>query len=66
MSLCAALAARDIAEATGWDSTEALGQLLKSKTGCELYEDDLKLWWESPRTIAIAFLNERGMPVPDD
>lgn len=64
MSLCAAMAARDIAFATGADPTECLGRLLQSQTGSQLYEDDLKLWWDSPRDIAVAFLEEKGMPVP--
>lgn len=66
MSLCATLAAQDIALATGRDATECLGCLLQSQTGSQLFEDDLKLWWESPRNIAVAFLEEVGMPIPID
>ena len=59
MSLAAPLAAAEIAAALKCDTTEALGLLLASRTGAELYDDSLKLWWESPMTIAEMFLAEQ-------
>ena len=64
MSLCATLASVDIADAIGCDTTQALAAMLASKTGEQLYDDSLKLWWESPRDIATAYLQEIGTPVP--
>ena len=66
MSLCAALAAKEISDATGWSTTDALGGLLASQTGGELFEDDLKLWWEGPREIAVRYLAEQGLAVPSE
>lgn len=66
MSLCAALAAVDIAAATGCDTTTALARLLQSQTGEMLYDDALKLWQESPRDTAEAYLREAHLPVPPD
>jgi len=64
MCLCAALASIDIAQATGDSETNALAQLLQSQTGAMLYDDTLKLWHESPRTIAEEYLNETHLRVP--
>ena len=64
MSLCATLAAADIADALGCGFTDALEQLLESETGCEIYDDSLKLWWESPRDVAVMYFEESGLPVP--
>jgi len=66
MCLCAALASKDIALATGDSETNALAQLLQSQTGAMLYDDALKLWHESPRTIAEEYLSEAHLPVPAD
>ena len=66
MSLCAALEAKEISNATGCSTTDALGGLLASQTGGELFEDDLKLWWEGPREIAARYLVERGLAVPSE
>lgn len=66
MSLCAALAAKEISDAIGCETTDALGRLLASQTGEELFDDDLKLWWEGPREIAALYLAEQGLAVPDE
>lgn len=58
MDLAATLAAERIAEVRGCGRTEALEALLSSDVGEALYDDDLKLWWESPADIADAFLDE--------
>ena len=58
MDLAATLAAEEIASALGCDSTTALTMLLSSEIGEALYDDALKLWWESPSDIAEAFLRE--------
>ena len=57
MDLTATLAAERIAEIRSCGSTEALEALLSSSVGEALYDDDLKLWWESPADIADAYLN---------
>ena len=57
MDLTATLAAERIAEIRGCDRTEALEALLSSSIGEAIYDDDQKLWWESPADIADAFLN---------
>lgn len=62
MNLAATLAAESIAAELGCSATEALGALLASDIGEALYEDDLKLWWESPSTIAEAYLGKRLHP----
>ena len=59
MDLVATLAAERITEVQGCDRTEALEALLSSSIGEALYDDDLKLWWESPADIADAFLSEQ-------
>ncbi|MBR3317868.1 MAG: hypothetical protein IKG21_08665 [Atopobiaceae bacterium] len=64
MSLCATLASVDIATVSCCDTTQALAALLASETGEQLFDDSLKLWWESPRNIATAYLQEIGMHVP--
>ena len=56
MSLAATLASIEIAPALGCTETEALERLLASETGEELYDDSLKLWWESPAIIAELYL----------
>lgn len=66
MSLCAALASKDIAKAIRSDDTSALAQLLQSRMGAMLYDDSLKLWCESPRNIAEEYLNEAHLRVPLD
>lgn len=66
MNLCAALAAIDIAAATGFNTTSALARLLRSQTGEMLYNDALKLWQESPSDTAEAYLREAHIPVPPD
>ena len=66
MSLCAALAAREVAAATGATPTEALGSLLASSTGDWLYDDSLKLWWDGPLCVAVAYLQEKGLPIPHE
>lgn len=66
MSLCATLAAKDVAEAVGCNTTDALAHLLLSNTGEMLFDDSLKLWWESPRNIAVAYLHETNSPVPSE
>ena len=59
MNLAATLAAEEIADALGCDCTAALAAFLSSDVGEALYDDSLKLWWESPREIAEAFLRTR-------
>lgn len=58
MDLVATLAAEKVAEARGCGRTEALEMFLSSSIGEALYDDDLKLWWESPADLADACLNE--------
>ena len=58
MSLAATLAAEEIAKALDYSRTAALEELLLSDTGAALFDDSLKLWWESPLDIADMFLRE--------
>ena len=59
MDLAATLAAGCIAESLRCSRTEALEKLLSSDIGESLYDDDLKLWWESPADIADACLENK-------
>lgn len=59
MDLAATLAAERVAEVRGCSSTEALEALLSSSVGEALYDDDLKLWWESPADIADVFMSQQ-------
>lgn len=59
-NLAATLAAEEIAERLGCSRTMALKKLLASETGAALYDDALKLWWESPADIAESYLVERN------
>lgn len=60
MDLAATLAAEEIADRLGCSRTSALEKLLASDTGAALYDDSLKLWWESTSDIAESFLRESG------
>ena len=64
MNLAATLAAEDIADVLRCDTTTALEKLLSTDAGAALYDDSLKLWWESPRDTAVAALDELGEQVP--
>jgi len=66
MNLAATLAAERIAETIDCTRTQALEMLLSSETGAALYDDSLKLWWESPLDIADACLREYGAGLADD
>lgn len=66
MCLCATLAAVDVADVLGCDTTVALGRLLSSNVGSQIFDDSLKLWWESPRDVAVAYLEEAGLTIPSD
>ena len=65
MSLAATLAAEEIAERMGCSRTKALAELLSSDIGEAIYDDSLKLWWESPRALADAYLANRSKPKTD-
>lgn len=56
MDLVATLAAEEIAKVQDCGRAEALEALLSSSIGEAIYDDALKLWWESPADIADAFL----------
>ena len=66
MNLAAALASEEIAKALGCSRTEALERFLASDTGAALYDDSLKLWWESPHDIAAAYLRESAGSVNEE
>lgn len=60
MCLVASMAAEDIATELGVSETEALGLLLSSKTGRQLFDSNLKLWWDGPSYVANTYLREAG------
>lgn len=60
MCLVAAMAAEDLAGVLGVGETESLGALLSSRTGAQLFDPDLKLWWDGPSSVADAYLRESG------
>lgn len=60
MCLVASMAAEDISAELGVSETEALGLLLSSKTGRQLFDPSLKLWWDGPTYVANTYLCEAG------
>ena len=60
MSLVAAMAVEDLAQTCGVDETTMLGHFLSSKTASQLFNPDLKLWWDGPAYVADAYRAEVG------
>ena len=58
MDLNAAMAAEMISQAQNITPCEALKRFLASKTGADLYDDSLKLWWDGPAVLTELYRKE--------
>lgn len=60
IDLLITMAVEEIAEETGKDSKEVLGDFLCSKTGKALYDKETRLWCNGPSYIAELYMDEIG------
>lgn len=58
MDLLAAMASAEIAKDMGISNTQALAAFLSSRTAQILYDEQTKLWWDGPSSIAALFKQE--------
>ena len=60
IDLLITMAVEEIAEETGKDCKEVLGDFLCSKTGKALYDKETSLWCHGPSYIAELYMDEIG------
>lgn len=60
IDLLITMAVEEIAEETGKDCKEVLGDFLCSKTGKALCDKETRLWCNGPSYIAELYMNEIG------
>lgn len=60
IDLLITMAVEEIAEETGKDCKEVLGDFLCSKTGKALYDKETRLWCNGPSYIAELYMDEIG------
>lgn len=60
------MAVEDLALETGQSTEELLLSIMASKTGSDVYNDSLKLWWDGPDAVAERYKRElekaKGVP----
>lgn len=55
MDLVAMMAIDQIASRRGVSPTAVVTEFLSSRTAEQLYDDNLKLWWDGPDSIVASF-----------
>lgn len=58
MDLTILMAVEDLALETGQSTEELLLSIMASKTGSDVYNDSLKLWWDGPDAVAERYKRE--------
>ena len=58
MDLTILMVVEDLALETGQSTEELLLSIMASKTGSDVYNDSLKLWWDGPDAVAERYKRE--------